>query len=286
MLESFTANRWLSSMELEEFPEPEVISLNHPVLLCHGYGAIASLVKPSPLYDIAMMMRRHHVLAFAPNIVPYAKIETRAARWVKVINDIMAQTDIEKINIIAHSMGGLDMRYALSKLEVAPYVESFTTVSTPHHGSSLAELSLRTPEAIREKIVDFLDWMGNRVHPQTQSNVSDSVEQLTRAYVEGDFNPRVPDVPDIPYYSYSSSVGKGTGHPIKVIGRYQNNHMYEQEGLNDGMVSVKSAQWGEHIDTGEISHLEQMNLRVKDDRKPMVDAFWKKIILMLEQRGH
>lgn len=78
MIETFNTDRWLSKMELKEFPGPEIIHLKHPVLLCHGYGAIATLVKPSPLYDIAMMMRRHHVLAYAPNIVPYAKIETRA----------------------------------------------------------------------------------------------------------------------------------------------------------------------------------------------------------------
>lgn len=273
-------------MRLTEFPGPEVIQLKHPVLLCHGYGAIATLVKPSPLYDIAMMMRSHHVMAFAPNIVPYAKIETRAGRWIKVIDDILAQTDIDKVNIVAHSMGGLDMRYALSKLGAAKNVESFTTVSTPHHGSSLAELTLRTPGAIREKIADFVDWMGNRVHPTTESNVRESVEQLTRGYMTEIFNPDVPDVAGIPYYSYSSSVGKGTNHPIKVIGRYQNNYMFEKEGLNDGMVSVKSAQWGEHIETGGISHLEQMNLRVKDERKPLVEDFWKDVILMLREKGH
>lgn len=286
MLESFSTKRLLRTMELKEFPGPDVIRLKHPVLLCHGYGAIATLIKPSPLYDIAMLMRGHNILAFSPNIVPYAKIETRAERWERVINDLINQTGIEKLNIVAHSMGGLDMRYAISQLKVAPHIESFTTVCTPHHGSSLAELSLRTPEPIREKIVDFLDWMGNRVHPHTQSNVSESVEQLTRRYMEENFNPRVPDAPDIPYYSYSSSVGKGTNHPIKVIGRYQNNHVYEQEGLNDGMVSVKSAQWGEHILTGEISHLEQMNLRVKEDRKPLVEAFWRDVMLMLQERGH
>lgn len=286
MLESFSTRRWLSAMELQEFPGPDIIRLRYPVLLCHGYGAIATLVKPSPLYDIAMMLRGHNILAYAPNIVPYATIETRAAQWEKVIHEIVKRTEIQKLNVVAHSMGGLDMRYALSKLQVAPHVASLTTVCTPHHGSSLAELSLRTPEAIREKIADFLDWMGNRVHPRTQSNVSESVEQLTRHYIEEVFNRVVIDVPDIPYYSYSCAVGKGTHHPIKVIGRFQNNHIYEHESLNDGMVSVKSAQWGEHILTGHVSHLEQMNLRVKDDRRPLVESFWRDIMLMLQQRGH
>src|SRR5699024_6827713 len=163
----------------------------------------------SHINDISMLSRSHNIMAFSPNIIPYGKIETRAEQWEKVINDIVSQKEIKKLNIVAHSMGGLDMRYALSQLNVAPYVESLTTICTPHHGSSLAELTLRTPEPIRGKIVDFLDWMGNRVHPRTQSNVSESVEQLTRPYLEEVFNPQVSDVPGIPYYSYSSSVGKG-----------------------------------------------------------------------------
>lgn len=99
------------------------------------------------------------------------------------------------------------------------------------------------------------------------------------------FNPDIQDVPDIPYYSYSAAVGKGTSHPIKVISRYQNNHIFEQEGLNDGMVSVESAQWGEHIKTIHLSHLEQMNLRVKDGRKELVRSFYLDVLEMLQEKG-
>lgn len=285
-MESLNTDRWFSSRELKEFPEPELVQLKHPVLLCHGYGALVSLVKPSPLYDVAMLMRRHHVLAFAPNIVPYAKIETRAARWVKLIHKIVEQTGAEKLNIVAHSMGGLDMRFALSQLNAAPHVSSLTTICTPHRGSSLAELGLNAPATIRNKVIDLLDWMGNHVYPGDSSDAIGSVEQLTRKYVTETFNPSVPDVDGIPYYSYSSALGKGTDQSITVISRYQNNHIFEQEGLNDGMVSVESAQWGEHISTGSLSHLEQMNLRVKDDRKPLFEAFWLDVLKMLEEKGH
>jgi triacylglycerol lipase len=286
MMESLHADRWFSSRELSEFPEPELIRLKHPVLLCHGYGALVSLVKPSPLYDVAMLMRRHHVLAFAPNIVPYATIETRAARWVKLIQKIIEQTGAKKLNIIAHSMGGLDMRFALSQLNAAPKVASLTTVSTPHRGSSLAERGLNAPAALRDKVIDLLDWMGNHVYPGDESDAIGSVEQLTRQYITENFNPCVPDIEDIPYYSYSASVGKDTDHPITVISRYQNNYIFEQEGLNDGMVSIESARWGQHIKTIHLSHLEQMNLRVNKDRQPLFDAFWLDALKILELKGH
>lgn len=286
MIERFDTRKWLKKLQLSEFPEPEHIELQHPVLLCHGYGAIASLVKPSPLYDVAMFLRKHHTQAFAPNIVPYAAIEIRAEGWVQIINRLVREISKQKLNIIAHSMAGLDIRYALSKMDIADHVASFTTISTPHRGTSLAELSLKTPEAIKEKMAELLDWMGNRVYPGARSDSVGSAEQLTRSYVTEEFNPNVPDVKGIPYYSFSSAVGKGTDHPIKVISRYQNNYIYQHEGINDGMVSVESSKWGHHFKTGNISHLEQMNLRIKEGRAPQFEAFWLDVLKKLKEQGH
>lgn len=286
MMESFNTERWFAARELKEFPEPLVIHLNHPVVLCHGYGAIVSLLKPSPLYDVAMLMRSHYVLAYAPNIVPYAKIETRADRWVELLAKITERSGFKKFNVIAHSMGGLDMRYAISKLGAAPYIESFTTISTPHRGTSLAELGLNAPATIRNKLGDFLDWMGNIIYPGDKSDALGSVAQLTRRYVTEQFNPQVPDVKGIPYYSFSAAVGKNTEHPIPVISRYQNNHVFNEEGLNDGFVSIESAKWGEHISTAPLSHMEQINLRVKNDRAYLFEAFWLDVLRVLEEKGH
>ncbi|MDX1617626.1 MAG: hypothetical protein R3224_02490, partial [Balneolaceae bacterium] len=255
MLDRFNSDKWFKKFELEAFPEPEVIRLNHPILLCHGYGAFASLIKPSPLYDIALWIRSHGVLAFAPNIVPYATIETRAEEWVTLLKELAKTGEYPKFNIIAHSMGGLDMRYALSRLGAAEHVASYTSISTPHRGSSLAEFVLRTPDSIQEKLGDFFDWMGDRVYPRTKSDVIGSVNQLTRPYITETFNPAVPDVASVPYYSYSAAIGKGTREPVETVTRFQNAHIYNNEGVNDGFVSVQSARWGDHIETASISHL-------------------------------
>jgi triacylglycerol lipase len=52
------------------------------------------------------------------------------------------------------------------------------------------------------------------------------------------------------------------------------------------MVSVESAKWGEHIKTSNLSHLEQMNLRIKDDREALFNSFWLDVVKMLEAKGH
>lgn len=285
MLDNFNSDKWFEKFKLEPFPEPAYIRLNHPVLICHGYGAFASLVKPSPLFEIAIFMRSHGVLAFAPNIVPYAKIEIRSREWKSLIKELSERYDIPKFNIIAHSMGGLDIRYALSKLELERYVASLTTVATPHHGTSLAELILKAPDSVQDKLGDLFDWMGDRVYPKTKSDAIGSLKQLTRSYVQNRFNNEVQNLSSIPYQSFSAAVGKGTSAPIETVIRFQNNHIFEEEGPNDGMVSAKSAKWGDHIETAPISHLEQVSLRTDKDRVPIVKAFWRSVLQTLEERG-
>ncbi|MFH5831565.1 lipase family alpha/beta hydrolase [Halalkalibaculum sp. DA3122] len=285
MLDQFNSEKWFKKFKLKAFPEPEYIQLRHPVLLCHGYGAFASLVKPSPLNDVAMFMRSHGVPAFAPNIVPYAKIEIRSKEWKTLIRQLSERYDISKFNIVAHSMGGLDIRYALSKLELERYVASLTTVATPHHGTSLAELVLKAPDSVQGKLGDFFDWMGDRVYPKTKSDAIGSVKQLTRSYVQERFNNEIRNLESIPYFSFSAAVGKGTTAPIETVIRFQNNHIYENEGINDGLVSARSAIWGEHIKTAPISHLEQMSLRTDKDRMPVVKSFWLDVLKMLQEKG-
>ncbi|MDX1672640.1 MAG: hypothetical protein R3211_09890 [Balneolaceae bacterium] len=277
---------WLQKLELEEFPEPEHIPLRHPVILCHGYGALASLVKPSPLYDTAILMRSHGILAYAPNIVPYARIEVRASEWERLIDQLIRKEGFERINVVAHSMAGLDIRYALSKLELGRQVVSLTTVATPHRGTSLAELALKAPEGVRKKIAAFLDWMGDLIYPETSSDAAGPVKQLTREYILENFNPEIRDVEGVTYYSFSAAAGKGTDHPIPTLQRYQNNYIYREEGLNDGFVSVESARWGGHVSTTHLSHLEQMHLQVGEDREKIYRAFWSDLARHLAEKGH
>lgn len=48
---------------------------------------------------------------------------------------------MSRLNIIAHSMGGLDARYyAISWLGLAERVASLTTIGIPHLGTPLADL--------------------------------------------------------------------------------------------------------------------------------------------------
>lgn len=273
--------KFLKKLELQEFPQPEIVRLRYPILLCHGYGALASVVKPSPMHEVCLLMRQHGVIAFAPNIVPYAKIETRAAQWVTKIEQLTEKYGFEKFNVIAHSMAGLDMRYALSQTDIHKKVDSLTTLASPHHGTSLAELVLNTPEKVRDRLGEVFDWFGNSMYPKGKSDAVGAVKQLTRDYAKEKFNPANPDHNNIAYFSYSAAVGKGTDHPLNPIYRYQNQHIYNQEGPNDSFISVESSKWSNHIKTVPLSHLEQIKLGISKDRTPIYKEFWFGVLKQL-----
>lgn len=277
--------KFLKKFELLDFPQPEILKLKYPLFMCHGYGGIAGFVRPTPIHSPCMMLREHGIHAFAPNIVPYASIDTRAAQWTEKIEQLKEQYGYEKFNVVGHSMGGLDMRYAISKLNISDSVASLTTIATPHHGTSLAELVLNTPGVLKEKLGEVFDWFGESLFPQAKSNAVAAVEQLTRTYITKTFNPAVPDHEDVTYFSFSAAVGRGTNHPLNTIYRYQNAHIYKHEGLNDSFVSVESSIWGEHIQTVPLSHLEQLDIQVSKDRKKYVEHFWLDLVENLQKKG-
>lgn len=279
-------NLIVKRLKIEEFPQPDVLHIKYPIFLCHGFGAIGSLVKPSPLHDPCMLFREHGIPAFAPNVVPYASIETRAKNWVRLINQVCDEHGYEKVNIIAHSMGGLDMRHALAHLEIDHKIASLTTVATPHHGTFLADLILKTPEIITEKLSDVVDWFGNTVYPREKSEVLSSVEQLCTGFVQNEFNPKNPDIEGFPYFSYSAAVGKETNYSLNPVFLFQNTQIFAHQGVNDSFVSVDSATWGTHLGTVALSHMNQINVQLSKEAKIRYHDFWIGCIKKLSEMGY
>jgi triacylglycerol lipase len=72
-------------------------------------------------------------------VYEYASVEKRAQQLQSQLFDIRERFNSDKLNIIAHSMGGLDARYAITHLKAHEVVASLTTIGTPHRGSPYAE---------------------------------------------------------------------------------------------------------------------------------------------------
>lgn len=67
-----------------------------------------------------------------------SSVEQSAMEIKQRILEIIHESGCEKVNVIAHSKGGLDVRYAISCMDMGKYVASLTTINTPHMGCNFA----------------------------------------------------------------------------------------------------------------------------------------------------
>jgi len=284
--DTFPASTLKRISGLQPFPQPSFITTRRPVVMMHGFGIGASFRRGGHLHEEAMYLRSRGVRAIAPNVSPYDTVRSRCQTWERRFRRILDETDSDRLCLIAHSMGGLDARYLISKRGWHDTVDVLVTIATPHRGSSVATLILNQPEAVRKWLTEMADWLGTHVLEDGSANIRQALRELTPAYVESTFNEEVPDHPDVAYWSYGCQAGEGTDIPIDPIFRYFNSYLYEHEGLNDGIVSVRSARWGDYLGTIDADHARQVGMKSRLAASFDANAFYASIAQRLADHGH
>lgn len=119
-------------------PEPQKHAPRHPMVIVSGFAT-------SPRYDTFLGLpaayESYGQKYFVANLPPYDSAENRGKKLAEYIDTVLRDTGAVKVNILAHSMGGLDSRVAITKY-LGTKVASVTTISSPHGGSSLGDLGL------------------------------------------------------------------------------------------------------------------------------------------------
>ncbi len=271
---------------LEPFPQPSIIPVQTPVVLMHGFGVGASFRRGGHLHEEALHLRSRSVRAIAPNVSPYNTVRARTAQWDERLTHVLDETKTDRLLLIAHSMGGLDARYLITKMGWHEVVDALVTVSAPHRGSAIASLVLDQPELVRNWVTDVADWVGTHILEDGSANIRQALTELTPEYMEDTFNPEVPDHPDVEYWSYGCQAGKGTNVPIAPIFRYLNQYLFEREGANDGIVSVRSARWGEYQGTIDADHGRQVGISSGLASHFDSNAFYGTIVENLADQGY
>ncbi len=82
-------------------------------------------------------LRRNGATAYYGQQQSAAVVEGSGKELAERIRQIVETTGCEKVNIIAHSKGGLDSRAAIAHAGCAPYVATLTTINTPTGAASL-----------------------------------------------------------------------------------------------------------------------------------------------------
>ncbi|KAH6602322.1 hypothetical protein BASA61_001231 [Batrachochytrium salamandrivorans] len=339
---SFIARAHVGYILGERFRAPK-----NPVVLCHGLFGYDRLGPQSvPFLQLQYWRGIHDALVdlgcnvHVARVGSVSSIRTRAHQLSSYLN---STTPGDSINLIAHSMGGLDCRYMISHIAPSSFnVGSLTTIATPHCGSSfmdwcrdalglgklrhyvrhhrddnIAASMLYATEVSSHNSFDRLKWSlsyGSLLSqhpikyeslsstPPSQPNSRSDKNQtgastakldqsvphmssypygpvaksnplvraifslmdapaftnLTRNYCEA-FNQATPDDPNVYYSSYAAVTKVGKLAPLNFSYQIINR----LEGDNDGLVSLKSAQWGEFMGTVDCDHWDLVPPKVR-----------------------
>jgi triacylglycerol lipase len=219
--------------------------LRAPIVLVHGlFGfdevRLGNWVLTQYFRDLPEAFRAAGNRVLLARLSPTRGIADRAAQLKRLID---RESPHEPVHVFGHSMGGLDARYAISRLGMAGRVLSLTTLGTPHHGSAFADWGVGRLARFVSPLFDF----ANLPHQ--------AFRDLTTAAC-AEFNRLTPDAPNVRYFSVAGHFQRTWRSlswqvPGAIVER--------AEGPNDGIVSVASARHGEACDVWEADHMNLVN---------------------------
>ena len=265
--------------------DSDLCATRYPLLLVHGIG-FRDLRYFNYWGRIPRELKRNGAVIYYGNQEALGTIAYNAEDIRKRILQIREETGAEKVNIIAHSKGGLDARCAITTLGMSPYVASLTTMNTPHRGCRFVNYACRLPEGFYRFVAGCFDRTFARFGDKAPDFYTATHQFATEASVR--FNENTPDMPGVYYQSYTSKMRNPFSHLLLSIPYCMIRPL---EGANDGLVSVESAKWGEFRGVFSnrrlrgISHGDIIDLTRQDYRSFDVLETYVRIVAELKERG-
>ncbi|MCI8665641.1 MAG: triacylglycerol lipase [Dorea sp.] len=274
-------------MQAQERKEERLCQTRYPILMVHGV-----FFRDFKYFNywgrIPKELEAHGGVVFYGNHQSAASVANSGRELADRIEEIIAEMGCQKVNIIAHSKGGLDSRYAVSVLGMAENVASVTTINTPHRGCVFADYLLnKIPQAAKDKVADGYNAALRRLGDENPDFLA-AVTDLTASACKR-FNENVPDVSGIYYQSVGSKLNVASG------GRFPLNFSHQLvkffDGPNDGLVAESSFPWGEDYiflttrGRRGISHGDMIDLNRENIRDFDVREFYVGLVNGLKERG-
>ena len=270
--------------------DQQICKTRYPLLLVHGVF-FRDYRYVNYWGRIPAALERNGATIFYGSHQSAAAVADSARELTDRIKAIAGETGCEKVNIIAHSKGGLDCRYAISFCGAAPYVASLTTINSPHEGCGFADYLLTAiPEKAQRKIETTYNAAMRRLgdpNPDFMAAVRDLTASRCAQRNRG--LEASPNTEGIFCQSVGSCLRRGGD------GRFPLNLTYRLvkffDGENDGLVSRDSFPFGERftylqsggsrgISHGDVVDLNRENLPDFDVRE-----FYVTLVSQLKDRG-
>lgn len=271
-----------------ERAEQQVCKTKYPLLLVHGvffrdfdhfnyWGRIPAELEKNG----ATIYYGEHNSA--------ASVNDSALELEKRIKEIVEQTGCGKVNIIAHSKGGLDSRTAIATTSARQYVASLTTINTPHRGCEFADYLLgEIPQKQQEMIAKQYNTVAAKLgdkNPDFLAAVYDLTSEKCR-----ERNEIIHDDPDIYYQSVGSVMNEASSGQFPLNFTYRLVKYFDGE--NDGLVGIDSFNWGSSLQMVRlekkgrgISHGDMIDLNRENLKGLDIREFYVQLVSDLRERG-
>ena len=255
----------------------------YPIILAHGI-VVKDFKYFKAFGKIEKVLKDAGYVVYTSCTDGFGAIESNAHQLKVQIQDILAKHNVDKVNIIAHSKGGLDSRYMIERLDMEDKVASLTTICSPHKGSHLATRLYSLPRWI----LNFVAFWINFWYKLCGDKRPDSLEVLRQ----------LKEIPPEKYedavkcksvysQSYSAIMKKSSddfvmGMPLRIIQKI------ETDDHSDGLVSVESCKWADYkgncIDD-PVSHSQLIDFMVGKEKREKIHGFYLSICEDLTKRG-
>ena len=252
----------------------EICRTKYPLLMVHGVF-FRDFEHLNYWGRIPEELEKNGARIYYGNHNSAAAVRDSAEQLAARVHEIIDKTGCEKVNIIAHSKGGLDSRAMIALTDAAPYVASLTTINTPHRGCQFADYLLNKIPAKQQKAVEKAYNAGAAKLGDVNPDFLAAVHDLTFENCEK-LNEEIVDDPNIFYQSVGSKLNK------PMSGRFPLNFTYPLvkyfDGANDGLVGEESFPWGKNyqfltvegkrgISHGDVIDLNRENIPGFDVRE-------------------
>lgn len=273
--------------EVEKRRGSDICKTKYPIIMVHGVG-----FRDLRLFNywgrIPRVLEENGAVIYYGNQEGWATVDTNAPIIRDTILKVIKETGAEKVNVIAHSKGGLDTRKAISQLGMDKYVASLTTISTPHRGVKMADVLVNMPKPLFRLVTFCINGIFRAYGDKNPDFIRAAYDFTTKRQAR--FNRDCPDMEGVYYQSYASVMKNPLSDTILWLPNLFISIIDSKD--NDGLVTVDSAKWGEFKGVFRnkygrgISHGDMIDLSRENYRGFDVTEKYVEIVSQLREMGY
>ena len=253
----------------------------YPIVLVHGMAGFRNIGPIDYFYGVPDALRKDGHDVWVSRQDPVNDSEVRGAEVLAYVQMVLATTGKAKVNLIAHSQGGFNARYAASA--IGPRVGTVITIASPMGGNEIADVALSAGPGANNAINALLNIYG--AINGFNSNAKSQIATLSTAGAHA-FFAKHPDDPHVAYFSIAGrsemSLGgmpcfspaepafiakwDGQRDPLDPLFNLTAPILdgLSPRPVHDGLVSVGSARHGLFLGCIPADHMDEVNQLVGD----------------------